>query len=138
MADDPAATAASNNPELSTLVAAVTAADLVDTLNSAGPFTIFAPVNSAFAKIPKADLDEVLADKDLLTSILAYHVVPEQLDSERARRGRHRADGQRRRADDRQGRRHLRSTVTRRRSCARCPTANATVYLIDTVLMPPA
>ena len=64
MADDPAATAASNNPELSTLVAAVTAAGLVDTLNGAGPFTIFAPVNSAFEKIPAADLDAVLADTD--------------------------------------------------------------------------
>ena len=82
MADDPAATAASNNPELTTLVAAVQAAGLVDTLNSEGPFTIFAPVNSAFAKIPTADLDAVLADTDLLTSILAYHVVPEQLNSE--------------------------------------------------------
>ena len=81
MADDPAGTAASNNPLLSTLVAAVTAAGLGDTLNSAGPFTIFAPVNSAFDKIPTADLDTVLADTDLLTSILTYHVVPEQLSS---------------------------------------------------------
>ena len=81
MADDPAATAASNNPELSTLVAAVGAAGLVDTLNGAGPFTIFAPVNSAFEKIPAADLEAVLADTDLLTSILTYHVVPEQLSS---------------------------------------------------------
>ncbi len=75
MAQDPAATAASNNPLLSTLVSAVVAADLVDTLNSEGPFTIFAPVNDAFAAIPAADLDAVLADKDLLTSILTYHVV---------------------------------------------------------------
>ena len=52
MADDPAATAASNNPELSTLVAAVAAAGLVDTLNGAGPFTIFAPANSAFDQDP--------------------------------------------------------------------------------------
>ena len=52
MADDPAATAASNNPELSTLVAAVSAAGLVDTLNGPGPFTIFAPVNAAFDDDP--------------------------------------------------------------------------------------
>ncbi len=52
MADDPAATAASNNPELSTVVAAVQAAGLVDTLNGEGPFTIFAPANSAFEAIP--------------------------------------------------------------------------------------
>ena len=75
MADDPAATAASNNPVLSTLVTAVTEADLVDTLNSEGPFTIFAPTNDAFAAIPEADLAAVLADKDLLTSVLTYHVV---------------------------------------------------------------
>ena len=75
MADDPAATAASNNPLLSTLVTAVTEADLVDTLNSDGPFTIFAPVNDAFAAIPEADLAAVLADKEQLTSILTYHVI---------------------------------------------------------------
>ena len=81
MADDPAATAASNNPELSTLVTAVGAAGLVDTLNGPGPFTIFAPVNAAFEMIPPADLDAVLADTDVLTSILTYHVVPERLSS---------------------------------------------------------
>jgi transforming growth factor-beta-induced protein len=75
MADDPAATAASNNPVLSTLVTAVTEAGLVDTLNGDGPFTIFAPTNDAFAAIPAADLEAVLADNDLLTSILTYHVV---------------------------------------------------------------
>ena len=75
MATDPAATAASNNPVLSTLVSAVKAAGLVDTLNSDGPFTIFAPTNDAFAAIPADQLQTVLADKDLLTSILTYHVV---------------------------------------------------------------
>ncbi|MEX0667138.1 MAG: fasciclin domain-containing protein, partial [Acidimicrobiia bacterium] len=75
MADDPAATAASNNPVLSTLVAAVSEAGLVDTLNGAGPFTIFAPTNDAFAAIPEADLNAILADQELLTSILTYHVV---------------------------------------------------------------
>ena len=75
MADDPAATAASNNPALSTLVQAVTEADLVDTLNGEGPFTIFAPVNDAFAAIPEADMSAVMADKNLLSSILTLHVV---------------------------------------------------------------
>ena len=75
MTDDPAATAASNNPLLSTLVTAVGEAELVDTLNSDGPFTIFAPVNDAFAAIPEEDLAAILADKDLLTSILTLHVV---------------------------------------------------------------
>ena len=80
MAEDPVATAASNNPALSTLVTAVGEADLVDTLNTGGPFTVFAPTNDAFAKIPEADLDAVLADKEALTGILTYHVVPEQIE----------------------------------------------------------
>ncbi len=75
MADDPAATAASNNPVLSTLVTAVGEAGLVDTLNGEGPFTIFAPTNDAFAAIPEEDLAAILADQDLLTGILTYHVV---------------------------------------------------------------
>ncbi len=78
MADDPAATAASNNPVLSTLVTAVGEAGLVDTLNSEGPFTIFAPTNDAFAAIPEADLNAILADQEQLTSILTYHVVAGQ------------------------------------------------------------
>jgi uncharacterized surface protein with fasciclin (FAS1) repeats len=75
MADDPAATAAANNPELSTLTAAIEAAGLVDTLNGEGPFTIFAPSNEAFAAIPQADLDAVLADTEQLTGILSFHVI---------------------------------------------------------------
>jgi uncharacterized surface protein with fasciclin (FAS1) repeats len=78
MADDPVATAASNNPYLTTLVSAVQAAELVDTLNGEGPFTIFAPNNEAFAAVPEADLDAILADTDLLTNILTYHVVAGQ------------------------------------------------------------
>jgi transforming growth factor-beta-induced protein len=75
MADDPVATAASNNPYLTTLTAAVQAAGLVDTLNGEGPFTVFAPNNEAFAAVPEADLDAILADTDQLISILTYHVV---------------------------------------------------------------
>ncbi|MGW0562442.1 fasciclin domain-containing protein, partial [Streptomyces sp. NPDC003016] len=74
MAKDPVATAASNNPALSTLVTAVKKAGLVDTLNNAENITVFAPTNDAFAKIPKADLDKVLNDKATLTKILTYHV----------------------------------------------------------------
>ena len=59
-----------------TLVAAVQAAGLVDTLKGKGPFTVFAPTDAAFAKIPKADLDALLADKAKLTAVLTYHVVP--------------------------------------------------------------
>jgi uncharacterized surface protein with fasciclin (FAS1) repeats len=59
-----------------TLVTAVKAAGLVDTLKGPGPFTVFAPTDAAFAKIPKADLDKLLADKAALTKVLTYHVVP--------------------------------------------------------------
>ena len=59
-----------------TLAAALTAAGLIDTLKGKGPFTVFAPTDEAFAKIPKAQLDALLADKAKLVSVLTYHVVP--------------------------------------------------------------
>jgi uncharacterized surface protein with fasciclin (FAS1) repeats len=68
---------AASNPDFSTLVTAVKAAGLVDTLNSAGPFTVFAPTNDAFAKLPAGTLESLLKpeNKDQLTAILTYHVV---------------------------------------------------------------
>ena len=78
---------ASNNPYLTTFSAAVQAAGLVDTLNGEGPFTIFAPSNEAFADVPQSDLDAILADTELLTNILTYHVVAGGL-LERGRPGR--------------------------------------------------
>jgi len=60
---------------LSTLVTALKAAGLVDTLKGAGPFTVFAPNNAAFAKLPKDKLDALLQDKEALTKLLTYHVV---------------------------------------------------------------
>ncbi|MCW5641645.1 MAG: fasciclin domain-containing protein [Rhodoferax sp.] len=59
-----------------TLATALKAAGLVDTLKGKGPFTVFAPTDAAFAKVPKADLDALLADKAKLTAVLTYHVVP--------------------------------------------------------------
>ena len=59
-----------------TLATALQAAGLVETLKGPGPFTVFAPTDAAFAKIPKADLDALLADKAKLTAVLTYHVVP--------------------------------------------------------------
>ncbi|MBK9572479.1 MAG: fasciclin domain-containing protein [Rhodoferax sp.] len=61
--------------QFKTLAAALTAAGLVDTLKGKGPFTVFAPTDAAFAKIPKADLDALLADKAKLSAVLTYHVV---------------------------------------------------------------
>lgn len=62
--------------QFKTLAAALTEAGLVDTLKGPGPFTVFAPTDAAFAKIPKADLDALLKDKAKLTAVLTYHVVP--------------------------------------------------------------
>ena len=140
MADDPAATAASNNPELTTLVAAVGAAGLVDTFNGEGPFTIFAPANSAFAKVPAADLDALLTDPTgALTDVLTLHVVAgESLSStDLVEAGTAAAlageltiaaDGDAVTVDAGGGP----ATVV----CADVPVANGTVHIIDTVLLP--
>ena len=135
MSTAPVATAASANPVLSTLVTAVKQAGLVDTLNSAKDITVFAPANSAFAKIPAATLKSVLANKAELTKILTYHVAsgrytPAQLATGKPIKT---LEG---------------GTVTPAGSgtsftvngahvvCGNVQTANATVYIIDTVLMP--
>ncbi|WP_331761218.1 fasciclin domain-containing protein [Streptomyces anulatus] len=137
MAQDPVATAASNNPALSTLVTAVKKAGLVDTLNNAQNITVFAPTNDAFAKIPKADLDKVLADKEMLTNILTYHVVGEKLSPMQLETGTYdtlqksslttKGSGENYTVND-----------TSKVVCGNVPTANATVYIVDTVLMPKA
>jgi uncharacterized surface protein with fasciclin (FAS1) repeats len=67
---------AAANPNFSTLVTAVTEAGLVETLSGEGPFTVFAPTNEAFAKLPAGTLESLLADKAALTKVLTYHVVP--------------------------------------------------------------
>lgn len=70
---------AASNPQFSTLVTAVTAAGLADTLSGKGPFTVFAPTNDAFAKIPADQLQAILADKETLTKILTYHVIGDRV-----------------------------------------------------------
>lgn len=137
MSTAPVATAASANPVLSTLVTAVKKAGLVDTLNSASGITVFAPDNAAFAKIPAATLNQVLASKAELTKILTYHVVagrytPNQLAAGTPLKT---LEG---------------ATVTPALMgstyevnsadvvCGNVQTANATVYIINTVLMPPS
>jgi uncharacterized surface protein with fasciclin (FAS1) repeats len=62
--------------QFTTLVAALKKADLVDTLKGAGPYTVFAPTDEAFAKLPKGALEGLLEDKEKLTAVLTYHVVP--------------------------------------------------------------
>lgn len=66
---------AAGNKDFSTLVSLVKAAGLVDTLKGKGPFTVLAPTNAAFAKVPKAVLEKLGADKALLTKVLTYHVI---------------------------------------------------------------
>ncbi len=75
MSELPAASAAATSQVLTTLATAVSEADLVDTLDGDGPFTVFAPANSAFGEIPADQLEALLADREQLTSVLTYHVV---------------------------------------------------------------
>jgi uncharacterized surface protein with fasciclin (FAS1) repeats len=83
MTDDPVATAASSNPVLTTLVSAVGAAGLGDTLNSADELTVFAPTDCAFAALDPATLQAALDDpQGLLTQVLGFHVVPQRLSSD--------------------------------------------------------
>src|ERR687889_205514 len=134
MAKEPVATAASGNPVLSTLVGAVKEANLVDSLNSAKDITVFAPANSAFEKIPQADLQKVLADKATLTKVLTYHVVPGRLSPEQLDGTHKTLEGQ----DVTVSGGGTKFTVDGTSSvvCGNVQTENATVYIVDTVLMP--
>ncbi|THA77811.1 fasciclin domain-containing protein [Streptomyces sp. A0592] len=135
MAKDPVTTAASNNPALSTLVAAVKQAGLVDTLNNAKGITVFAPTNDAFAKTPKADLDKVLADKAALTKILTYHVVGQRLAPKQLYNGSFETlqKGMVTTAGSEES---YKVNDASRVVCGNVKTANANVYIVDTVLMP--
>ena len=134
MAKEPVATAASGNPVLSTLVGAVKEANLVDSLNSAKDITVFAPANSAFEKIPQANLQKVLADKATLTKVLTYHVVPGRLSPEQLDGTHKTLEGQ----DVTVSGGGTKFTVDGTSSvvCGNVQTENATVYIVDTVLMP--
>ncbi|MCG7524118.1 fasciclin domain-containing protein [Streptomyces sp. OfavH-34-F] len=137
MAQDPVATAASNNPALSTLVTAVGKAGLVDTLNSARNITVFAPTNDAFAKVPKADLEKLLADKEALTKVLTYHVVGRKLTPQQLAKGSFETLEKGELTTAGAGGAYT-VNGTSQIVCGNVPTANATVYIVDTVLMPPA
>jgi uncharacterized surface protein with fasciclin (FAS1) repeats len=134
MAADPVATAASNNPALSTLVTAVGDAGLGETLNTAKDITVFAPTNDAFAALDKATLDKAMADpKGLLTTVLTNHVVEGRLAPDQLAGDHKTLAG---------------TTITVKGSgedftvedakvvCGNVQTANATVYIIDGVLLP--
>jgi uncharacterized surface protein with fasciclin (FAS1) repeats len=135
LAQDPVATAAANTPQLSTLVTAVTKADLAGTLNSAQGITVFAPTNDAFAAVPKPTLDKALGDPNgLLTTVLTYHVVPGQLTPDQLA-GTHKTlqgDTLEITGSGEEFTVNGNSSVV----CGNLKTANATVYLIDQVLLP--
>lgn len=139
MAQDPVSVAASNNPMLTTLTSAVSGelnpdVDLADTLDG-DEFTVFAPVDDAFEAIPEEDLGALAEDSDALTGVLTYHVVPGQIAPDEIA-GTHTTvqgedlevtgEGDDLMVDG--------ATVI----CGGVKTQNATVYLVDTVLMPPS
>ena len=140
MAQDPVAVAASNNPMLKTLTQALSGqlnpnVNLVDTLNSNPALTVFAPTDDAFAKIDAATLEKLKTDSDLLTSILTYHVVEGQA-SPSAVVGEHKTlEGG---SVNVTGAGPDLKVNDAGLVCGGVKTANATVYMIDTVLMPPA
>lgn len=135
MALDPVATAASNNPALSTLVTAVGAAGLADTLNTSPDITVFAPTNDAFTALDKATLDAALADpKGLLTTVLTYHVVPGRITPDMLA-GTH-ATLQGGTIEVTGSGEDFTVNGTAEVVCGNVQTKNATVYIIDGVLLP--
>jgi uncharacterized surface protein with fasciclin (FAS1) repeats len=139
MSQVPVAVAASNNPELTTLTAAVSGqlnpqVNLVDTLNS-GQYTVFAPTDAAFNKLPASTIDELKTNSDLLKSILTYHVVPGQLSPDKVDGSHKTVQGASVKVT---GTGNGLKANNAGLVCGGVPTANAQVYMIDTVLMPPS
>ncbi len=139
MAQDPVTVAASNNPMLTTLTSALSGqlnpdVNLVDTLNG-GEFTVFAPTDDAFAKIDAATLETLQTDADLLTSILTYHVVPGQASPDQVAGEHATVQGATLNVTGAGNDMMVNDAAL---VCGGVQTANATVYMIDTVLMPPA
>jgi len=139
MAQDPVATAASNNPMLSTLTEALSGklnpqVNLVDTLNN-GQYTVFAPTNDAFAKLPASTIEELKTNADKLKSILTFHVVQGQSSPAKV-------DGMHKTLQGAEvnvtGRGNGLKVNDAGLVCGGVHTANATVYRIDTVLVPPS
>jgi uncharacterized surface protein with fasciclin (FAS1) repeats len=140
---------AAGNEDFKTLVAAVKAADLVETLKGKGPFTVFAPTNAAFDKLPKGTVEDLLKpeNKKTLAGILTYHVVSGKLDAkavaEAIKKGEGKAtlktvqgeeltaslDGEKVIITDAKG---GKSTVTK----ADVMTSNGVIHVLDTVIMP--
>ncbi|MGY1697956.1 MULTISPECIES: fasciclin domain-containing protein [unclassified Geodermatophilus] len=141
MTDDPVATAASNNPVLTTLVQAVTQANLVDTLNTTPDITVIAPANPAFEAIPQDQLQAVLADNAQLTQILTHHVIPGRLSPDQLAGTHTTVAGDEVTIEGSGEAFTVAQTVTGTPAnvvCGNVQTANATVYIVDQVLAPTA
>jgi uncharacterized surface protein with fasciclin (FAS1) repeats len=138
-----------NSPIHTTLVAAVKAAGLVDTLNSAGPFTVFAPTNNAFAKLPAGTVDTLVKpeNKETLTKILTYHVVPGKLSAKDIATGIKAGDGKYQMTTVEGGK--LTATMSGKKimltdekggmatiTTANVFQSNGVIHVIDTVVMP--
>lgn len=139
LAMDPVATAAGNSPVLTTLTSALSGklnpnVNLVETLNN-GQFTVFAPTDDAFAKLDPATIETLKTDSDLLSSILTYHVVSGQADPSQVVGGHTTVQGGSLAVTGSGGELMVNDANV---VCGGIKTANATLYLIDTVLMPPA
>ncbi|SNT13412.1 Uncaracterized surface protein containing fasciclin (FAS1) repeats [Asanoa hainanensis] len=136
MASQPVATAVASNPQLSTLANAIKTAGLTDTLNNAQNITVFAPNNDAFNQVGQSQLNALLANKTQLTQTLEYHVVPQRLSPSQLAGTHKTMEGQNLTVtgsgED--------FTVNNTASvvCGNIQTRNATVYIIDAVLTPPA
>ena len=138
MSQDPVAVAASNNPELTTLTAAISGqlnpqVNLVDTLNN-GQYTVFAPTDAAFNKLPAGTIDQLKTNANMLKSILTYHVVPGQLSPDQVDGSHNTVQGA---ALNVTGSGNGVKVNNAGLVCGGVPTANAQVYMVDTVLMPP-
>lgn len=139
MAQDPVSVAASNNPMLTTLTSAVSGelnpdVNLADTLDG-DEFTVFAPVDEAFAAVPAADLEALAADSDALTAVLTYHVVPGQMSPDEIAGTHMTVQGEEVEVTGEGDALMVGDSAV---ICGGVQTQNATVYLIDTVLMPPS
>jgi uncharacterized surface protein with fasciclin (FAS1) repeats len=139
MSTVPVAVAASNNPELTTLTSALSGqlnpqVNLVDTLNS-GQYTVFAPTDAAFNKLPAETINKLKTDSNMLKSILTYHVVSGQLSPNQVGGSHNSLEGG---PVNVMGAGDALKVNNAGLVCGGVPTANAQVYMIDTVLMPPA
>jgi uncharacterized surface protein with fasciclin (FAS1) repeats len=117
-----------------TLASALAAAGLVDTLRGPGPFTVFAPTDEAFAKIPKADLDALIADKAKLTKVLTYHVVSGKVmaaDVTKLKEAKT-VEGGMLKIDTSSGVKINGATVVK----ADVPASNGVIHVIDSVILP--